>query len=54
MHSARFFLVFLPFALGHYLSYLLRTIKAVLVPNLLATVPMMPGELGLLTSAFLV
>jgi MFS family permease len=47
-----FFLVFLPFALGHYLSSLLRAINAVLVPALLASVALTPAQMGLLTSAF--
>jgi MFS family permease len=47
-----FFLVFLPFALGHFLSSLLRTINAVLAPELVASLALTPGQLGLLTSAF--
>ncbi|MEO7493885.1 MAG: MFS transporter [Massilia sp.] len=49
---AVFFYVFLPFALGHYLSSLLRTVNAVLAPNLVASLHLSPGQLGLLTSAF--
>jgi MFS family permease len=49
---AVFFLVFLPFALGHYLSSLLRTVNAVLAPSLLETMALTPAQLGLLTSAF--
>ncbi|MES2742675.1 MAG: MFS transporter [Pseudomonadota bacterium] len=49
---ALFLLVFLPFALGHFLSSLLRTINAVLTPNLLASIPLSPAQLGLMTSAF--
>jgi predicted MFS family arabinose efflux permease len=49
---AVFFYVFLPFALGHYLSALLRNVNAVLAPNLVASLALTPGELGLLTSAF--
>ena len=44
--------VFLPFALGHYLSSLLRTVNAVLAPELVAALALTPGQLGLLTSAF--
>lgn len=47
-----FFRVFLPFACGHYLSTLLRSVNAVLAPDLVATLGLSPGELGLLTSAF--
>lgn len=49
---AVFFYVFLPFALGHYLSSLLRAVNAVLAPGLVASLALTPGQLGLLTSAF--
>ena len=49
-----FFYVFLPFAIGHYLSALLRTVNAVLAPDLVASLALSPAELGLLTSAFFV
>ena len=49
---AVFCLVFLPFALGHYLSCLLRGVNAVLTAELLAAMPLTPAQLGLLTSAF--
>ena len=49
---AVFLLVFLPFALGHYLSSLLRTVNAMLAPQLVAALALTPGQLGLLTSAF--
>ena len=49
---AVFFYVFLPFALGHYLSSLLRTVNAVLAPSLVSTMSLSSGQLGLLTSAF--
>jgi len=49
---AVFFYVFLPFALGHYLSSLLRAVNAVLAPGLVAALALTPGQLGLLTSAF--
>ncbi|RJG15319.1 MFS transporter [Massilia cavernae] len=51
---AVFFYVFLPFALGHYLSALLRTVNAVLAPDLVASLALNPAQLGLLTSAFFV
>ena len=47
-----FFYVFLPFALGHYLSSLLRNVNAVLASHLVGALALTPGELGLLTSAF--
>ena len=49
---AVFVLVFLPFALGHYLSSLMRTVNAMLAPQLVAALSLTPGQLGLLTSAF--
>lgn len=49
---AVFFYVFLPFALGHYLSTLLRNVNAVLASHLVGALALTPGELGLLTSAF--
>ena len=47
-----FFLVFLPFALGHYVSSLLRNINAVLAPDLTAALALTPAQLGVLTSVF--
>jgi MFS family permease len=49
---AMFCLVFLPFALGHYLSSLLRNVNAVLAPQLVSALALSPGQLGLLTSAY--
>lgn len=50
--AAVLFYVFLPFALGHYLSSLLRNANAVLAPKLVAALALDPAQLGLLTSAF--
>lgn len=50
--AAVFFYVFLPFALGHFLSSLLRNVNAVLAPQLVGALALTPGQLGLLTSAF--
>jgi len=50
--AAVFFYVFLPFALGHYLSSLLRNVNAVLAPDLVGALALGPAQLGLLTSAF--
>jgi MFS family permease len=47
-----FLTVFLPFALGHYLSSLLRTVNAVLAPQLVQSLSLDSAQLGLLTSAF--
>ena len=49
---AVFFYVFVPFALGHYLSSLLRNVNAVLASQLAVALALTPGQLGLLTSAF--
>ena len=44
--------VFIPFALGYFLSYLFRTVNAVIAPDLVADLGVDPGSLGLLTSAY--
>jgi MFS family permease len=49
---AVFVYVFVPFALGHYLSSLLRNVNAVLASQLASALALTPGQLGLLTSAF--
>lgn len=45
--------VFLPFAAGYYLSYLLRTVNAVIAPELARELALSAADLGLLTSAYL-
>ena len=45
--------VFLPFAAGYYLSYLLRTVNAVIAPELARELSLSAADLGLLTSAYL-
>lgn len=44
--------VFLPFAGGYYLSYLYRTVNAIISPDLVRELVLGPGDLGLLTSAY--
>ena len=44
--------VFLPFAAGYFLSYLYRTINAVLSPRLAADLHLNASDLGLLTSVY--
>jgi MFS family permease len=44
--------IFLPFALGYFLSYLYRTVNAVLAPDLVRDLALDPASLGLLTSAY--
>lgn len=44
--------VLLPFSLGYYLSYVFRTINAVIAPNLVADIGLSAAGLGLLTSAY--
>lgn len=46
--------IFLPFALGYFLSYLYRVINAVLAPDLVADMGLDASELGLLTSAYFI
>ena len=43
--------VFIPFALGYFLSYLLRVVNAVIAPDLVADLGLSAQQLGLLTSA---
>ena len=45
--------VFLPFAAGYFLSYLLRTVNAVIAPGLSRELSLSAADLGLLTSAYL-
>ena len=44
--------IFLPFALGYYLSYLLRTVNAVISPALTTELNLSAANLGLLTSTY--
>lgn len=44
--------VFLPFAAGYFLSYLYRSVNAVIGPDLTASLGLDAGALGLLTSAY--
>jgi len=44
--------VFLPFALGYFLSYLYRVVNAVIAPDLIADLGLGASELGLLTAAY--
>jgi len=46
------FRVFIPFALGYFLSYLYRVVNAVIAPDLIAELGLGPSDLGLLTSAY--
>lgn len=47
-------LVFLPFGCGYYLSYLFRTLNAVISENLTTELGIGPANLGLLTSIYLI
>lgn len=44
--------LFVPFALGYYLSYLFRVVNAVIAPDLIRDLSLGPAGLGLLTSAY--
>lgn len=46
--------VFLPFALGYFLSYLFRVVNAVIAPDLTADLGIGPAELGLLTATYFI
>jgi MFS family permease len=45
--------VLAPFAFGYFLSYLFRSVNAVVAPNLVADIGLTAAQLGLLTSAYL-
>ncbi|MBL8026665.1 MAG: MFS transporter [Fibrobacteres bacterium] len=47
-------LIVIPFALGYYVSYLLRTVNAVVSPSLTSELGLTASGLGLLTSAYFV
>ncbi|MTW14330.1 MFS transporter [Pseudoduganella eburnea] len=49
---ATLFLVFIPYALAHYVSWLLRSLNAVLAPQLVAQANLTPAQLGMLTSTY--
>lgn len=46
--------VFIPFALGYFLSYLFRVINAAIAPDLVADLHIDPSQLGLLTSTYFI
>lgn len=46
--------VFIPFALGYFLSYLYRVVNAVIAPNLTSDIGLDPSQLGMLTSAYFI
>ena len=45
--------IFLPFALGYFLSYLYRTVNAIIAPDLARDIGLDPASLGLLTAVYL-
>jgi len=46
--------VFIPFALGYFLSYLFRVVNAVIAPDLVAELGIGPSALGLLTATYFI
>mgnify|MGYP006412548417 CR=1 FL=1 len=44
--------VFVPFALGYFLSYLYRVVNAVIAPDLISEMGLGASDLGLMTSAY--
>lgn len=44
--------IFLPFGLGYFLSYLYRTVNAVIAPDLVQDIGLDPANLGLLTASY--
>jgi len=49
----RWLRVFLPFAAGYFLSYLLRNVNAIIAPELARELAVSAADLGLLTAAYL-
>ncbi|WP_414441705.1 MFS transporter [Burkholderia sp. 22PA0106] len=52
--AALYATVFLPFAFGHYVSFVFRSINAVLAPYLVEALQLSAAQLGLLSSAYFV
>ena len=46
--------VLAPFGIGYYMSYLFRTVNAIISPQLVRDVGLTPADLGLMTSAYFV
>ena len=46
------FRIFVPFALGYYLSYLFRNINSIIAPDLVAEIGLTAAGLGFLTGAY--
>lgn len=46
--------VLLPFGIGYYISYLFRTVNAIISPQLVRDVGLSPSDLGLMTSAYFI
>ena len=46
--------VFIPFALGYFLSYLYRVVNVVMAPDLVNDLGIGPSALGLLTSTYFI
>jgi len=46
--------VFMPFALGYFLSYLYRVVNAVIAPDLVGDLGIGPSALGLLTATYFI
>jgi sugar phosphate permease len=44
--------VFLPFALGYFISYVFRTVNSIIAPNLVSDLGLTAADLGFLTSVF--
>jgi len=54
MHAMSFSRLYFAFAAGYLLSYLYRTVNAVISPDLMRELALTPGALGLLTGAYFV
>ena len=46
--------VLVPFGIGYYMSYLFRTVNAIISPQLVSEVGLTPSALGLMTAAYFI
>lgn len=54
LHPVTLLRVFLPFAVGYFLSYLYRVVNAVIAPDLIADTGIGPSALGMLTAVYFI
>ena len=47
-------IILLPFGIGYYISYLFRTVNAIISPQLVSDIGLSPSTLGLMTAAYFI